>query len=408
MTEPLPDYGLILLITGGIIAVTAFTKAGLKRTLLPPLIGFLTLGFLIRLTDSRFQYLGSGSREILGFMANIGLITLLFRVGLESNLQGLLKQLRRASILWIGDVMVSGLLGFVAAFYLLNLSWITSLIVATALTATSVGISVSVWEDEGALRSSNGELLIDVAELDDISAVVLMALLFSVLPLLQDGSGKFPAALIGKTAALFFLKLLGFGGFCYVFARYVEARITGFFASLKAPPDPSVVVVAISFIIAALADVLGFSLAIGAFFAGLVFSRDPRAVKMEASFLPLYELFSPFFFIGIGMDIAPDKLTAALGLGTVLVVVAVAGKFLAVGLPVWKMWGVSSGLLIGISMFPRAEIAMVIMQRALHTGEWAVSPSVFGAMVLVSAVTCTASPLAVKALLRKWPQRGDG
>ncbi|MFZ7110278.1 MAG: cation:proton antiporter [Desulfatiglandales bacterium] len=68
----------------------------------------------------------------------------------------------------------------------MKFSWITSLIVTTALTATSVGISFSVWEDEGALQSSNGELLIDIAELDDISAVVLMALLFSILPLLQN------------------------------------------------------------------------------------------------------------------------------------------------------------------------------------------------------------------------------
>ncbi|MFZ7110279.1 MAG: hypothetical protein ACOWYE_01230 [Desulfatiglandales bacterium] len=94
-------------------------------------------------------------------------------------------------------------------------------------------------------------------------------------------------------------------------------------------------------------------------------------------------------------------MNTALGPGAVLTVVAVAGKLPAEGLPVCAMWGVSSGLLIGFSMVPRAEIAMVVMQRALHMGEWAVPPTVFAAMVLVSAVTCTASPLAVKMLLKK-------
>ena len=163
-------------------------------------------------------------------------------------------------------------------------------------------------------------------------------------------------------------------------------------------------VLAIGFIIAAAADMLGFSMAIGAFFAGLVFSRDPEAVKRETSFMPLYELFSPFFFIGIGMSMDPESLHGAAGLGAILLLAAMISKMLADGLPAWMMGTFSSGALIGISMIPRAEIAMVIMHRGLYLKNQAVSAEVFGAMVMVSLGTCLIAPLCVKPLLQKWPQ----
>jgi Kef-type K+ transport system membrane component KefB len=398
------DYPLVILITGGIIILTMQVKSWLKRTGVPPLVGYLILGFMVRLIDDGWGFMGPGCRGILGFLAKLGLITLLFRVGLESNLRRLLSQLQRASMVWICDVILSGLAGFLAAYYLLNTAWITSLIVAVAFTATSVGISVAVWEEAGALNSKNGALLIDVAEMDDISAVVLMAMLFSVLPALKGGGGENLLIAVPKTVLLFLLKLGIFGAFCFLFSRYAEKAVTGYFKRIETSPDPMIVLVAIGFLIAAAAALLDFSLAIGAFFAGLLFSRDPEAVKMEASFLPLYDLFGPFFFIGIGLDMDPVSLKAALAIGGLLSFAAIAGKIIADGFPVWQMAGPGSGVLIGVSMVPRAEISMVIMQRGLNLGEWAVPPGIFGAMVVVTAVTSIFSPLVTHGLLKRWPQ----
>ncbi|MFP3870187.1 MAG: cation:proton antiporter [Syntrophobacteria bacterium] len=404
MIEEAIDFQVLVLLTGAIIVLTMLIKSGLQRAHVPSLVGYLLLGFLIRMADTRWGLLSGGSHEILQFLAKIGLFTLLFRIGLESNLRGLLKQLRRASLVWVGDVAISGLLGFATAFYLLGLSWITSLTVGTAFTATSVGISVAVWQDADALKTANGELLIDLAELDDISAVVLMSLLFSVLPVLKEISSSSMLPVFAKTAGIFFLKLVAFGGVCFAFSLFLERRVTTFFREFEPAPDPMLTVAGVGIMIAALAGVLGFSLAIGAFFAGLVFSRDPQTVKMESSFMPLYELFSPFFFIGIGLNIDPQSLTSAVGLGAVLAVVAILGKVVADGTPMFIMGGLTSAVLIGVSMVPRAEIAMVIMQRGLSLGEWAVPPRVFGAMVVVCAVTCVLAPVLVRPMLKKWPQ----
>jgi Kef-type K+ transport system membrane component KefB len=407
MIEDGIHFVTIIFLTGVLIVVAMWIKSGMGRISLPPLIGYLMLGLLLRVLDTSWGIFFDGSREILQFLGKIGLITLLFRVGLESNLKGLLHQLRHASLIWMADITVSGTVGFLTAFYLLDLGWITSLIVATAFTATSVGISVTVWQDMKALQSSNGELLIDVAELDDISAVVLMAMLFAILPSLKDSpqaATPIIAVFFDKTW-IFLMKLIGYGGFCFLFSRYAEKSLTSYLQKLEPMPDPMLTVTGIGFMIAAIAGWLGFSLAIGAFFAGVVFSRDPQAVKMEASFLPLHDLFSPFFFIAIGLHLDPGTLGDALGVGFALTVAAVVAKIVADGLPVLFMRGSAAATLIGVSMVPRAEITMVIMQKGQQFGEWAVPSRVYGAMIIVSAATCILAPVTVKSLLRRWPQK---
>ncbi len=407
MAELEAHYHIVILVMGMIISLTVMIKASLGKVKLPALIGFLALGFAIRIVDDQFNVLTPEGDNILAFMSKLGVFALLFKVGLESNIRGLLKQFRKASVLWCSNVLVSGAAGFGTAFYLLGLPLVTSIVVATALTATSVGVSLAVWEEFGALNSKNGQLLVDVAEMDDISAVVFMAMVFTIIGTLNDASQADFLTETFKLTLLFFLKITLFGIFCTLFSLFVEPVVTGYFRNLKAGPDPMLVVVALGLIIASFAALLGFSVAIGAFFAGLVFSRDPNAVKVEASFLPLYEFFCPFFFIGIGISMDPGAMKTALGLGTVLLAAAISGKLLANVVPLWRMVGLPSGLLIGASMVPRAEISMIIMDKGLKAGKWAVAPEVFGAMVIVTAGTCILSPSVVSRLLKRWPQQGE-
>jgi Kef-type K+ transport system membrane component KefB len=299
-------------------------------------------------------------------------------------------------------------LGFVVAVHVVGLALIPSLFVATALTATSVGVSVAVWRDAGALRSDNGALMLDVAEMDDISAVVLMAMLLAVAPALASGDGAALASAVGATAGLLLTKLAGFGAFCVAFSRYAERPLTELFARLEHRPAPMLMVAGTGFIIAAIAGWLGFSLALGALFAGLVFSVDPRALNIDVSFGSLYEFFMPFFFIGIGLKVDPASLGAGAQIAAALLAVAVLGKVVGAGGPALISTGWQGATLIGISMVPRAEIALVVMHQGLALGDWAVSGEVFGAMVIVSIATCVLAPLALKPLLQHWPQADQG
>ena len=398
------NWGWLVCLLGVMSVLAILFKTGLNRLGLPPVVGYLVLGFLLRVVAVQWGVLSADGEEIFQFLAKLGIACLLFRVGLLSSLVGLLRQLKRAVVVWLADFTVSGTVGFVTAYFVLGLPMPTSLIVAIALTATSVGVSVAAWQASGSLESPAGQLLLDVAELDDISGIVAMSLLFSLLSVIHDGAhqGLLPGML--RQAGLFVLSLGGFVVFCYGFSRYVEERLTRVFVRMGSDSDRMLLVVSTGFIIASLAAWLGFSIAIGSFFAGLLFSRDPQSVRIDASFDALYELFTPFFFIGIGLNIVPSSLGLAVGLGVSLLIAAILGKFLGNGLPILFTMGTTSAAVIGFSMLPRAEIAMVVMSQGLQLGQWAVPPRVYAAMVLVSAATCLLSPLSVNMLLRRWPQ----
>lgn len=407
MIDQIKAVPLLIMMAGAMLVLAILIKSAFERILVPPLIGYIGLGFAFRVADLRWEFLTEAAMGGLEFLASLGVITLLFRVGLESELPGLVRQFPRACVIWIANMLLSGILGYLAAYHVLDLELIPSLFIGTALSATSVGISVAVWREANAIKSPLGELLIDAAELDDITAVAIMAFLFAIAPVFRVGAEAPILSLLGKTAILFFLKLIAFGAFCILFSFHAERPMTRFFMKIKPAPDPMLLVAGIGFMVAALAELLGFSVAIGAMFAGLVFSRDPEAVKMDASFSTLYELFAPFFFIGIGLHLDPGSLSTALGVGAVLVVAAVFGKVIGAGGPALLMTGWTGAGLIGISMVPRAEIAMIIMQQGSKLGDWAVPPQVFAGMVLVSAVTCIVTPFIVFLMLRRWPQEAE-
>ncbi|MHA1538044.1 MAG: cation:proton antiporter, partial [Alphaproteobacteria bacterium] len=274
--------------------------------------------------------------------------------------------------------------------------------VGIALTATSVGVSLAVWREAGALETPDGGLLVDVAELDDLSGIALMVLLFAIAPILIAGDGGL-LPVIGEAMGWLLLKAGLFLAFCLLFARYIERSVTGFFKNLEPAPDPMLLVVGVALMIAALGDKLGFSLPLGALFAGLIFSRDPAAIKVDASFSSIFDLFTPFFFVWIGLSLDIVSIPAGLGIAGAIFAVAVFGKIAGTMLPALPFLGVSGALVLGVSLIPRAEIAMVIVAEGRKLGDAAMPPALYTAVVLASAASCVLAPIATTALLRRWP-----
>jgi Na+:H+ antiporter len=407
MTDPAAVDALMIALVGGAVVATVLVKALCDRLRIPSLVGYLLIGFLLRLADQQWHFLTDAIWHAFGLLANLGIVALLFKVGLASHPSALAAKLPQAVPVWCGDVLVSAFLGFAAAYWLLGVALLPSLFISTALSATSVGVSIATWEEAGALGSPNGQLILDVAELDDVSAMALMAVLFAVTPILVRGDGGLGHALVVAGGG-FTIKFVLFIGFCVAFSRWAEPRLTDLTSRIGLPPQRMLVVAAVGMLIAALADWLGFSFAVGALFAGLVFSRDPVAVRTEASFEDLYAFLTPFFFISIGLHVVPAALTEAAWVGGVLIAAAVVGKWLGAGLPVWFTLGGSSAVLIGASMIPRAEIAMVVMHHGQRLGGDAIPEPVYAGMVVVTAVTCIAGPLMLAPLLLRWPQSRRG
>lgn len=270
-----PEVTLLLL--GSTIVLALRLKGWFQQWGLPALVAYLLLGLGLQMVHSAGSLHQAPVQSVFAFLAELGIISLLFRVGLESHLAGLCRQLPRASVIWVGNL-----------------------------------------------------------------------------------------------------------------------------EQIEPAPDPMLTMVGIGFITAAIAGFLGFSVAVGAFFAGLVFSRDPEAVTFDASFGTLSEFFVPFFFIHIGLNLGLAALPSAFGLGILLSVVAIAGKLIGTGLPAWFTVGRRSAVLLSLSMVPRAEIAMVILQKGRFLGDGGIPPTIFGAMVRVSLLTCIVTPLGLRPLFRRW------
>ncbi len=388
------------LVVGILIVAAMFLRVWFGRLGAPSLVGFILLGFVVRLIDNAAPFLSSASLHILEFLASIGVFVLLFRVGLDSNLHGLIAKLPRAAPIWIGNVVLSGVPAYLLCVWVLDLDLVPSMFVSVALTATSIAVSTEMWREAGALGSADGETLIDVAELDDLSAVALLTLALAVAPALRFEGESPVIALALEVFVIFIVKAALFGAFCFLVARFGERRIV---TALRGTDEPgsALILLGVGLIIASVASLFGFSIAIGAFFAGLIFSRDPEAVRLETAFMPLHAFFVPFFFIAIGFRIEPQSLGSAMEIGGLLLVVAVLGKVVGAGLPALLTTSSAGALLIGISMVPRAEIAMVIGQQARELGDWAMPPEVYSGIAFISLVTCLVSPFAVRALLKR-------
>jgi Kef-type K+ transport system membrane component KefB len=235
-----------------------------------------------------------------------------------------------------------------------------------------------------------------------------MVLLFAAVPVFARGDGEELGAALGSAALWLGLKALAFAAGCLLFARYFERPMTHFFRRLTEMPDPVIVMAAAGLAIAALAGLFGFSLAIGALLAGLLFSRDPEAVRMEPSFRMLYDLFTPFFFIGVGLLIDPGVLGEGLLAGGLLLLPAIVGKMVGAGAPALLEIGWRGAVLIGASMVPRAEIAMIVASQGRRMGDWAMPPVIFAGLMTVTLATALLTPSVVRLLLVRWPQSEGG
>ena len=388
-----------LLLVGVLMIATLLIRGALIQRFVPLLVVYIGLGTALGWLNTQVPLIDPGSQHTLALLAETGLVLLVFKVGLESDLNGLLKQLPNASWIWLWNVLFSGVFGFAAAYYLVDFSLLTSIFVAVALTATSLGVTVTIWQDARQLTSARGNLFVDVAELDDISSIVLMAILVALAPLLASGQGV-AIGDVGLTLVRVLVTLTLFATACWVFSVYLEKRLTQFVERHETRHEPMVLMLSIGFIIAALAEVSGLSLAVGAFLAGLAFSRDTAAAKERVVFNGLYRVFTPFFFIGLGLHIDLTAFSTALWPGLVLLAAAITGKVVGTSLPAYRRLGGYGALLIGVSMIPRAEIAMVIMQKALKAGA---DPAAFTAMMVVTVGTVLITSLTLPWLMRHEP-----
>jgi Kef-type K+ transport system membrane component KefB len=326
-------------------------------------------------------------------VSRLGLFALLFLTGLESELDELVAVGVQASTVAVTGVVLPFALGTAGLYYLFHVPLIPAVFAGAAMTATSIGITASVFGELRWLRRPEGQIVIGAAVLDDILGIVILAVVVAVAG--GDSFALGPILRLCAAAVVFVLAALYLSrtaapGFDWVVDR------------LKAPGDMAVA----SFVVLSLccfaAQAIGLEAALGAFAAGLILSASKHSHAIDAAVKPLVALFATVFFvlIGTGMDLSVlNPLDPANREGLVvalfLVTVAIIGK-VATG---WSYLSAvpTRRLVVGLGMMPRGEVGLIFLGLGSQAG--ILTPALEAAILLMVIGTTFLAPILLRLVI---------
>jgi Kef-type K+ transport system membrane component KefB len=325
--------------------------------------------------------------EVLQVFAELGVVFLLFWVGLETRLSDLREVGATAFSVGVLGVVIpfAGGIGLGAA---LGESTGTSLFIGAALVATSVGITSAVLVELGVLERRTSRTILGAAIVDDILALLLVAVAAGVA---AEGGVDVGAIALTAAMALAFVGFIALGGTTLLAARPALLHAPRFSES---PLLPAVI---ICLGLAAFAAQIGLAAIIGAFLAGMIVAetRDQSPIAQETA--PLYAFFPPFFFAFIGLQVS----LAALGdLDTLLLLagvtlLAVATKFAGAYLGARRM-GRRDAAFVGVGMVPRGEVGIIVAGIGLASDT--IDGELFAIIVAMSVLTTLLVPPVLRRL----------
>ena len=350
----------------------------------------------------------------LHFLAEVGVLLLLFEVGLESDLRALIRVGPSALLVALLGVVAPVALGWgVTAWLLPESPLLIHLFIGATLAATSVGITARVLRDLGAVQSREGQTILGAAVIDDVLGLVVLAVIGGAI---SSAAGQGPPlsaggiALIILWAVLFLVASAGIG-------HVLSGPLVRLLERLGHPELLLVVGVSLCFTLAFVAEAIGLAAIVGAFAAGFVIDPYGEGVRTGEETATLSELlhpiavvFVPLFFVLMGVQVELGSLAtpSSLWLGAALVVAAIAGK-LACALGVVDRQ--VDRLTVAVGMIPRGEVGLIfagIGATLMLEGRPVLSEAVFAAVVVMVLVTTLVAPPGLRWCLRRTRGRGPG
>ncbi len=405
-TESSAHIGLVLFEFAVLLLIAKAGGLLVQRLGQPPVLGELLAGVVLSSLPP-FLLGSTGIASIrsdptLLVWAEVGVLILLFDVGLETDLRLLLRVGWSSLLVAVVGIVAPMLLGWAAAAWLLPDSpTLAHVFVGATLTATSVGITSRVLKDLGVTQSREGQIILGAAVIDDILGLVVLAVVSGAVAAAATGAASFS----GIAIAGILLRAVLFLGITVGLGPLLSGPIVRLAARTGQPGILLVFGLALCFILAYVAELVGLAGIIGAFAAGLLldpYGKGVRAREEEGTLSelmhPLSALFVPLFFVlmGIQVDVrsfaAPDIMT----LGAVLVLCGLAGK-LVCAIGVLESGG--NRLAVGIGMIPRGEVGLIfagIGVRLTLEGKPILTQGIFSAIVLMVLVTTVLAPIGLR------------
>jgi Kef-type K+ transport system membrane component KefB len=346
--------------------------------------------------------------EVLKLLAEIGIILLLFEVGLETDVRRLVNTGQKSFVVAIGGFFAPFALGFSLGFWIFDFSLLVSLFIGGTLTATSIGITVRVLSDLKRQQKKEGQIVLGAAVLDDVLGVVLLALLYEF-------------SIGGGVSAVNAGKVLIFVGAFFILAplaaKLISLLISRFDAISEIPGLIPTSIVSLVLFFAWLAHAVGAPELLGGFAAGLALSRrfflpfgialqtdEAFARRIEEQMRPIIHLFTPIFFVMVGLSLNLREIDWSSpfiwSFSLLFFAVAVAGKY-AGALFVNETWKMR--IIIGLAMVPRGEVGLIFAELGRVSGIF--TNEVYAGMIIVITLTTLLPPIIIKWFYGRYGDR---
>jgi CPA2 family monovalent cation:H+ antiporter-2 len=364
-----------------VLCVAAVTTVVFQKLRKPVLLGYILAGLIV---GPHVPIPLVADEAVVHSLSELGVILLLFAVGLEFTVGKLVRVAGSAGLIGLVEVSVCFTLGNAAARLL---GWnFREALYAGAIAAISSTTIVAKAFDEQRVGGRLRELVFAILVVEDLLAIMMVA---ALTPL---SAGQLTGAQLAFTAgrlALFLAGVIGVG--LLVIPRLVRAIVR-----LDRPETLTVGCVGICFAVALLAQWLGYSVALGAFLAGSLVAESGEGARIEHLLQPVRDLFAAVFFVSVGMLIDPVLVARNWAAVVALLAVVVVGKIIGVTLPAFLSGaGVRTSIQAGMSLAEIGEFSFII--AALGSSRGAVRPFLYPVAIAVSAVTTLTAPTLVRA-----------
>ncbi len=399
---------LILLVitrTFGEIAVRLGQPA-----LVGELLSGIILGAMIKLSPASFPVMAAiTENEVFTAIANLGIFFLMLMAGIEIHPKEIAERSKGALVIAMGGLIIPLIVGFAIGWFFLPQSdfrLTQMLFIGTALAITAVPVAAKVLMDLGVLNSTAGKMIISAAIVDDILGLLLLAVLTAMIR-----TGEMP-----HLSGILFLsgKILLFLVIVTIIGRFVLSRLERVFHNSMSEEFEFSILLVVAFGFAVLAEALHMHFILGAFAAGLFFTKrtmDPKVFKgVQARISGITTGFlAPLFFASIGLHLDVAAFTNIPVFLLILIVAAVACKLLGAGLPAYWM-GLSGrdALIVGTGMSGRGAVELIIADIALRAGLFAqpdpapaIVANLFSAIVIMAVVTTLITPIGLRMLISR-------
>ena len=390
----------------GILLFAAKLMAELfLRLKLPIVLGELLAGMIVGpfalggffVVDGKQLLVINDEIKILGEM---GAVVILFMAGLEMTPKEFLKGGKASFTVGTLGVVVPFFAGLIV-FNMFGFEMLQSMLIATALTATSIAISIQVLTEFGKIKAPEARLIIGAAVVDDILAIAVLSVVVSIA-----GSEGGVDSIDITEITITILQVLGFFAIMLIVAVVIIPKVITP-RLWKAKGSVEGIATASFFGAAALAGSIGLSPIVGAFAVGMALSTTKVFEKIENYIGKIGLIFAPLFFaiIGAQVDLRAVNLEV-LFLSGIIIIVAIATKLFGCGLPaMFFLKNKAQGMRVGIGMISRGEVGLIVAGVGVTGG--ILTSDVYSTIVIMVAVTTIITPIWLKMEYRK-EQKGNG